>query len=209
MAQQAAGCGQSAELASECGQKTPQRSKACGQEPEPQSCGQVAEPTGCGQAAAPDTASTCGLKKSGHQPLNAQEMAAWRAFLMASTTVTAALNHELVDRAGISLLEYEILVRLSEAPEHTLRMSALAQDTAQSRSRLTHTVVRLEKTGYVERSLCSSDRRGVYCHLTEAGTRFLTETAPLHLDGVRRHVIDKLPARKLMALAELLAPLAD
>ncbi len=136
-------------------------------------------------------------------------MAAWRAFLMASTTVTTALNRELMDRAGISLLEYEILVRLCEAENHTLRMSALALDTAQSRSRLTHTVVRLEKAGHVERSECLSDRRGVYCHLTDSGARFLAETAPLHLYGVRRHVIDQIPAGQLAAFAALLEPLAN
>ncbi len=153
-------------------------------------------------------ASTCGRGAAApddlHRPLGPAEMDAWWAFLQASTTVTAALSHELEERAGISLYEYEILVRLAEAEGECLRMSALAQDTSHSRSRLTHTVARLEKAGYVPRSSCASDRRGVYCHLTQEGTTFLARTASTHLDGVRRNFINHIPADKLPVLTELL-----
>ena len=69
------------------------------------------------------------------------------------------------------LNEYEILVRLSEAPERTLRMSVLADGVAHSRSRLTHTVRRLEKDGYVERFSCTSDGRGVIVYPEGSLTR--------------------------------------
>lgn len=163
-------------------------------------CGQV---RGCGQP------SGCGQPDGARRPLDPQEMAAWRAFLLASTSVTAALNRELEEGAGISLHEYEILVRLLEAEGNSLRMSVLAQGTAQSRSRLTHTVSRLEKAGHVSRSSCPSDRRGVFCHLTETGRQFLARTAALHLDGVRRHVIDRVPPDQLALLTSLLTPLAE
>ncbi|AMD88364.1 MarR family transcriptional regulator [Actinomyces radicidentis] len=136
-------------------------------------------------------------------------MNAWRAFLTASTAVTAKLNHELEAGAGISMHEYEILVRLSEAEEHTLRMSALAENVSHSRSRLTHTVGRLEKAGYVERTACTMDKRGVNCHLTAEGEDFLRTAAPIHLDGVRRHVIDHLDREQLSELTVLLHSLVE
>ena len=88
------------------------------------------KPTGgCGQS---DSSEQKGFRR-----LDEIEMDAWRSFLAASTSVTARLNRELEAGCGISMHEYEILVRLSEAPEHTLRMSTLAEHVSHSRSRLT------------------------------------------------------------------------
>ncbi|WP_315584597.1 MarR family transcriptional regulator [Actinomyces viscosus] len=164
----------------------------------------------CGQ----EPARTCGQSDSAVQPegfrrLDEIEMDAWRSFLAASTSVTARLNRELEAGCGISMHEYEILVRLSEAPDRTLRMSTLAEHVSHSRSRLTHTVRRLENVGYVERSSCDSDRRGVNCTLTQTGLDFLREAAPVHLDGVRRHVIDRLSREQQVALAELMTVIAQ
>ncbi|WP_235931567.1 MULTISPECIES: MarR family winged helix-turn-helix transcriptional regulator [Actinomyces] len=141
--------------------------------------------------------------------LNAEEMGAWRAFLSASLGVTARLNHELEAGAGISLHEYEILVRLSEAEGMSMRMSVLAERVSHSRSRLTHTVGRLEKEGYVRRSASPSDRRGVVAELTEAGLAFLRRTAPLHLAGVRRHVIDRVPPKQRAVFTALMSALVN
>ncbi|WP_234415302.1 MarR family winged helix-turn-helix transcriptional regulator [Actinomyces sp. Marseille-P3109] len=171
-------------------------------------CGQ--EPAGtCGQ----ESAQTCGqdgsAEQDGFRRLDEIEMDAWRSFLAASTSVTARLNRELEAGCGISMHEYEILVRLSEAPDHTLRMSTLAEHVSHSRSRLTHTVRRLESAGYVERTSCDSDRRGVNCMLTQAGLDFLCDAAPVHLDGVRRHVIDRLGQEQQLAMAELMKVIAQ
>ena len=149
------------------------------------------------------------LEPEGFRRLDEIEMDAWRSFLAASTSVTARLNRELEAGCGISMHEYEILVRLSEAPEHTLRMSTLAEHVSHSRSRLTHTVRRLESAGYVERTSCDSDRRGVNCLLTQAGLDFLHDAAPVHLDGVRRHVIDRLDLKQRLVLAELMKIIAQ
>lgn len=149
--------------------------------------------------------SSCGQHT---QVLNPEEMQAWRAFLAAAMSVTGKLNHELEAALGLSMHEYEILVRLAEAPEHTLRMSALAAHVCHSRSRLTHTVGRLENKGYVSRSSCCADRRGVNCHLTDAGQQFLRSAAPLHLTGVRRHVIDRLDPHDLATFTVLMQTLA-
>ncbi len=168
-------------------------------------CGQeatkaVSEPaSGCGQEAA---AAGCG--QGDRHLLTEAQMRAWRAFLGASTLVSARLNHELDEAAAISMYEYEILVRLFESEAGRVRMSQLADQVSYSRSRLTHTVGRLERAGYVLRSSCPNDRRGVYAHLTKAGYEFLAQTAPIHLDGVRRHLIDRFTPSELATLTELL-----
>lgn len=194
------GCGQEAtkvvsEPASGCGQEA---AKAAN---EPASgCGQEVASAGCGQEAS--NASSCG--QGDKRLLTESQMRAWRAFLGASTLVSARLNHELDEAAAISMYEYEILVRLFESEAGRVRMSQLADQVSYSRSRLTHTVGRLERAGYVLRSSCPNDRRGVYAHLTKAGYEFLAQTAPIHLDGVRRHLIDRFTPSELATLTELL-----
>lgn len=202
----------SSSVASGCGQGAAPKTAAagavvgCGQEAtkavsEPASgCGQEAVAVGCGQEAS--DASSCG--QGDRHLLTESQMRAWRAFLGASTLVSARLNHELDEAAAISMYEYEILVRLFESEAGRVRMSQLADQVSYSRSRLTHTVGRLERAGYVLRSSCPNDRRGVYAHLTQAGYEFLAQTAPIHLDGVRRHLIDRFTPSELATLTELL-----
>lgn len=208
----AASAGSSA--AGGCGQGAAPKTAAagavvgCGQEAtkavsEPASgCGQeaVGAVVGCGQEAA--NATSCG--QGDRHLLTESQMRAWRAFLGASTLVSARLNHELDEAAAISMYEYEILVRLFESEAGRVRMSQLADQVSYSRSRLTHTVGRLERAGYVLRSSCPNDRRGVYAHLTKAGYEFLAQTAPIHLDGVRRHLINRFTPSELATLTELL-----
>lgn len=209
----AGGCGQGAAPKTAaagavvgCGQEATkvvsEPASGCGQEAVAGGCGQEAmkAAAGCGQEAA--NATSCG--QGDKRLLSEAQMRAWRAFLGASTLVSARLNHELDEAAAISMYEYEILVRLFESEAGRVRMSQLADQVSYSRSRLTHTVGRLERAGYVLRSSCPNDRRGVYAHLTKAGYEFLAQTAPIHLDGVRRHLIDRFTPSELATLTELL-----
>jgi DNA-binding MarR family transcriptional regulator len=122
--------------------------------------------------------------------LDAGEMAAWRAYRVASILLEGQLHRELVDAHDITLADYEVLVRLAERPDQRMRMSALAGEVASSKSRVSHQIARMERAGLVERDNCSSDGRGVYASLTATGMAKLREAAPTHVDGVRRHMID-------------------
>lgn len=141
--------------------------------------------------------------------LDSDEQRAWRLYLRASSTLTEALNHDLVEDANISLNEYEVLSQLSEAEGHTMRMSMLAERLVHSRSRLTHTVRRLESEGLVLRTACEDDRRGVNCTLTEQGYEFLVKIAPIHVQSVRNHLVDKLGHEKMLELGELFAQVIE
>ncbi|WP_372594411.1 MarR family winged helix-turn-helix transcriptional regulator [Actinotalea sp.] len=140
--------------------------------------------------------------------LTAEQQASWRAYLLGVARLTEALSRELDDDAGLSLSEYEILVRLSEAPERTARMSELAHSLVHSRSRLTHTVSRLEKRGLVERRSCAADGRGVNAAMTDEGYALLVAAAPGHVRAVREHLVDVLTPEQLAALGEAMALVA-
>ncbi|GIF50574.1 MarR family transcriptional regulator [Asanoa ferruginea] len=124
--------------------------------------------------------------------LDDEEQATWRAFLGATRALMDTLDRELQHEAGMPHAYYEILVRLSEAPEHQMRMSELADACGSSRSRLSHAVARLEESGWVRRQDCPTDRRGQVAVLTDEGYRRLEEAAPGHVEGVRRHLFDAL-----------------
>ncbi|MFY1599051.1 MarR family winged helix-turn-helix transcriptional regulator [Micromonospora sp. WMMD737] len=140
--------------------------------------------------------------------LDPDEQRTWRAYLTASRALMEALDRELQRDAGMPHAYYEILVRLSEAPQRRLRMSDLAEVSGSSRSRLSHAVARLEAAGWVRREECPTDRRGQIAVLTEEGFATLAAAAPGHVEGVRRHLFDALnPAQvdQLRRISETLA----
>ncbi len=144
------------------------------------------------------------------QWLDEEEQQTWRTWLRHSLLLFDRLDAELRHSHGLGLADYEILVQLSEAPDHRLRMSDLAEQALVSRSRLTHRVDRLVAAGLVERRPCPTDRRGLFAVLSADGQRVLDEAAPTHVEGVRRYAIDPLSPDTRRALGEqLVAPLAD
>lgn len=113
----------------------------------------------------------------------------------------AALDRDLQTH-GAQLSEYEIISMLSEAKGGRLRMSALADKVVQSRSRVTHTASRLERRGWVRREPCLDDRRGVELVLTDLGRRSLEKMARLHVESVRRHLVDVMTPEQFRSLGE-------
>src|SRR3954471_2608196 len=141
--------------------------------------------------------------------LDEEEQQTWRAFLGATRLVFDQLDRELQRESGIPHTYYEILVRLSEAPDRELRMSALADRSQSSRSRLSHAVARLEENGWVERRVCLDDKRGQVAHLTDAGFAALAAAAPGHVEGVRSHVFDPLTPEQVTQLRQISTALVD
>ena len=135
--------------------------------------------------------------------LDADEQRAWRRYVRATRLLDTAIQRDLACH-GVSHDEYEILVNLSESPCRSARMSELAESVVNSRSRLTHTVGRLEARGYVKREASPDDRRGVVCRMTDEGFAALEVAARSHVDGVRRHLLDQMSREQFLALGDAL-----
>jgi DNA-binding MarR family transcriptional regulator len=129
--------------------------------------------------------------------LTPREYGAWRGFLDATRAVFQALEQQLQADAGMPLAYYDILVRLSEAPDRSLRMVTLAKALDYSTSRLSHAIDRLERCGWVRRASHPSDRRGQLAVLTDSGFSALEAAAPGHVAAVRAHVIHPLTPEQL------------
>ncbi|HEY7439129.1 MAG TPA: MarR family transcriptional regulator [Acidimicrobiia bacterium] len=148
-------------------------------------------------------------QNQGPRWLNHDEQRTWRAYLLATRLLMEQFERDLQAHAGIPLTYYEILGRLSEAPDRTLRMSHLADELFASRSRLSHAVARLEEMGWVRREQCPGDRRGALAVMTDEGFAALEQAAPSHVESVRRHLFDQLTAAQLDGLREVSEHLRD
>lgn len=140
--------------------------------------------------------------------LDREQQEAWRSWLEGSALLEEALGRDLLE-VGMTFSEYDILVQLSEQETRSLRMSELAGLVLHSRSRLTHTVSRMEARGLVRREPCEEDKRGVRCTMTEAGMAALVEAAPHHVGSVRAHLVDPLEREEFLALGAAMAKVRD
>lgn len=141
--------------------------------------------------------------------LDADEQARWRAYVVGSTLLMDTLDRELRNAHGISMAEYEVLVRLSESPDRTLRMAQIADSMQHSRSRVTHTVSRMEKAGLIHRTTAEGDRRGVIAQMTDAGWELLVAAAHTHVTGVRAHLVDLASPEDFAALGRVMNAVSD
>ncbi|HZE34582.1 MAG TPA: MarR family transcriptional regulator [Actinoallomurus sp.] len=135
--------------------------------------------------------------------LNADEQRTWRAYLNSHRLLLDAIDAQLRRDSGMPHAYYEIMVRLSEAENRTLRMAELAELTRVSASRLSHAIARLEERGWVRRQECPTDRRGQLAVLTDEGFATLTAAAPGHVEAVRTALFDSLDADQIRNLGEI------
>jgi DNA-binding MarR family transcriptional regulator len=130
-------------------------------------------------------------------PLTDAEQHAWRSFVEGSWALHTRLEDDLRAMTGLSMSDYHVMVVLSEAPGHRLRMGELADRLVFSPSRITYQINQMVKRGLVRKQACSSDGRGQEAVLTDAGMAALVDAAPKHLATVRDSFIDQLEPGEL------------
>ena len=128
------------------------------------------------------------------------EQDAWRAFITGSRRLLERLDADLKAQ-GLTHDDYGVLVALSESDGDRLRMAELANQSVESRSRLSHHIGRLETRGLVERETCPDDRRGTWAVLTAEGRATIEAVAPHHVAGVREHFLDQVSPEEMATLA--------
>jgi len=129
--------------------------------------------------------------------LNDDEQAAWRAYLLMTQLVDEVLDRQLQRDAKMPQAYYSVLVRLSEAGDHSVRMSDLARSLRYSQSRMTHTISSMERSGWVVRHSCPNDRRSQLVDITNHGIETLRAAAPGHVAAVRQAIFDKLSSEQV------------
>jgi DNA-binding MarR family transcriptional regulator len=137
------------------------------------------------------------------QQLTTEESAAWVRLVALTELLPVALDAQLQRDDGITHFEYVALMALADAPDRTMRMTALAAQTNATLPRLSHVARRLEQRGLIERFPCPEDRRATNATITDAGLRLLIDAGPGHIGTVRELVIDALTPQQLEQLYEI------
>ena len=132
--------------------------------------------------------------------LTEAEVSSWLSVVRLVTWLPWSIDHQLRRDSDLSMVEYQVMARLSQRPERTLRMGLLADLVNSSLSRLSHLVKRLEERGLVRREPDPADGRFISAVLTDEGFQVLAEAAPGHVAHVRALVIDVLSPEQLRRL---------
>lgn len=135
--------------------------------------------------------------------LSPEEQSAWLGAAALMIRLPTALDTQLQEDAGLNFFEYMVLAVLSEQENRALQMSDIARAVSSSLSRLSHTVNRLEKQGFVERTRLPGAGRKTMATLTDAGMDKVLASAPGHVRHVRKLLIDAVSPQHLRALGEV------
>jgi DNA-binding MarR family transcriptional regulator len=139
--------------------------------------------------------------------VQAENLGAWVTFLRAHAAIVRELSVQLQREHGLTLNDYEVLLRLSHAEDQRMRRVDLAESILLTASGITRLLEGLERTGYVRKETCSSDGRVSYAKLTEAGAEKFRAAARTHLRGIDELFVSRYSDDEHAALAELLARL--
>jgi DNA-binding MarR family transcriptional regulator len=139
--------------------------------------------------------------------LDGASLEAWRSYLQSHASIVRVLDAELVAAHGMTARDYEVLLYLSQAPEHKLPMSVLAESTMLTRSGITRLIDGLVDCELIERVSCPNDARVSYAHLTDAGYAKLREAGVTHVAGIRQLFLEHFTSEEIDMLASLLSRL--
>ena len=126
------------------------------------------------------------------------------ALLRAQASATRRLSAQLSADHGLTISDYEVLLRLARAPDRRMRRVDLAEQVLLTASGITRLLDGLERSGFVERASCANDRRVVYAVLTEPGLEKLRDASRSHVRQIDEFFTERLGPEELESLAGLL-----
>jgi len=150
-----------------------------------------------------------GVKGTSVRSVDQSHLHAWMAFLQAHDAVVDAVERDLVRERGLTLSSYEVLSRLAQQPDGSMRMQDLARGALLTKSGVTRLVDRLQAAGLIGRRPCAQDRRVVYAELTTAGRRALSLAAPVFHRSLADHFARLLPCDEVGPFLEALRTLIE
>ena len=121
-----------------------------------------------------------------------EQLAAWRAFLRAHSTMLRRIGRDLEEAELPPLTWYDVLAALRDAPERSLRQVELAERVLLSNSGLSRLLDRIEAKGLLERNSCPGDRRSFHVRLTDDGQAMLDSMWPVYARGIAEDFLSAL-----------------
>jgi DNA-binding MarR family transcriptional regulator len=134
---------------------------------------------------------------------------AWAALAAAHARISGQLSAALARACGLTINDFEILLRLDQVPPPGLRLGGLNSAVRMTQPALSRAVVRLEHRGLLSRAGSSDDRRGVLITIVPAGRDALRRAVPVHAQTIRQVLLDPLTPPEQDLLASALARVAE
>ncbi|WP_280507405.1 MarR family winged helix-turn-helix transcriptional regulator [Nocardia flavorosea] len=141
--------------------------------------------------------------------LDERESRTWRGYLTMHNQLVARLHRQLQHDSGLSLSDFEVLVRLTDRPEPRIRVGELGQIMQWEKSRLSHHLGRMQKRGLVRREDCPDDARGAFIVLTAQGRTAIEQAAPGHVETVRELLFDALTDEQVEAFGAIVGRILE
>ena len=135
--------------------------------------------------------------------------AAWELYFTTTARLTERIEAALKCQSGLSMPEYSVLLMTDRAGEAGIRPSVLAHKVVFSRSRLTHTMKRLESRDLISRRPCQGDGRGGLVFLTDAGKRLFDEAAIVQRDVIRRLFLNEITPEEIDMITGLFSRVSE
>src|SRR3954451_19024033 len=140
-------------------------------------------------------------------PLNGPGGEAWFGLLHTYAALVRKVDTELAAEHRLSLSAFELLVRLSSAPDDgSLSVTELARQVVISPSRVSRVVDELGRGGYVERRAGSADPPGPLLASgppTGAGRELPADPWSTSDDAIRRHFLEPLADAEVAQLGAI------
>ena len=132
----------------------------------------------------------------------------WEGLSRAHSTMTAAIEKDMVPDAGMPLAWYEVLLHVSRAPQGAMRYQDLAKVAGITDSGASRRLEQMVNAGLIERQSCPSDRRGVYAHITPAGEAGFEKAHAVFLRSLDRNLASHLETGDADAMSAALSRLS-
>jgi len=141
--------------------------------------------------------------------LTPDQLRAYLAFTELSALVRPAVEDQLREAAELSYVQFQLLARLGDTADGSMRMTDLADGVVYSRSGLTYQAQLLEQRGLITRSPSPDDERSTIATITAAGRDTLTVVFPGHIATVSELLFTGVTDEDARDLARILGGASD
>lgn len=132
---------------------------------------------------------------------------AWARFITKQPTLVNAIETALKESNLPDMKYYDILWALENMPNHQSRLYELADELHFARHNVTRLLERMEKDGFVIKTTCEEDGRGLFAKLTDEGLQMRKKMWQVKVPAIKNIFADKLSIEEANTLINIMEKL--
>lgn len=138
-----------------------------------------------------------------------QDWDAWKNYIFTASRILTGAEMQLHKAHRLSLSDYDVMVTLLHAPEHSLSVSCLKATVVVTTSGLSRAIGRLEQRGWLTKTPDEYDKRQITLKLTAEGVAAIEAIRPEHHQYAAENFFDVLTTEEQASLRAILDHLRD